>query len=229
MLQDADDVDRATSETNKSIRLRVQDAPGVSELCAVIGELHDNVRAHAEGMGFSMSLNWRPRDPVIEFSVADVGKGFYRECQRLGVPDVIDDASAIRWCLTERNTTKDKDYDELAQMMPEDAMGNPFGNDAKTRAWHNGNHHQGLGLAKLMQLVTAYNGQIWIASGRAALISLPSTRQQEAQYQYGQFIEVPYWKGVAIACRLNISELGRPLEEEPFEEIVQDILNDIFI
>lgn len=226
MLQNPDDVDRATSETNNSIRRRVGDMPGVSELCSVIGELHDNVRAHAEGMGFSMSMNWRQQVPAVEFSVTDFGKGFLRECQRLGIPGVNDDESAIRWCLTERNTTKDKDHDEFAQMMPEDAMGNPFGEQTEARAWHNGNHHQGLGLAKLMQLVTAYNGQLWIATGEAALISTPYTRQED---QCGNFVAVPHWKGVAIACRLKISELGRALEEEPFHDDVQDILDDILL
>lgn len=226
MLQSPDDVDRATSETNNSIRCRVGDIPGVSELCSVIGELHDNVRAHAEGMGFSMALNWGQKEPVVEFSVTDFGKGFFKECQRLGIPEVTDDASAIRWCLTERNTTKDKDHDEFAQMMPEDAMGNPFGDEAETRAWHSGNHHQGLGLAKLMKLVTAYNGQLWIATGGAALVSNPHTRQQNP---YGNFVAVPHWKGVAIACRLKISELGRALEEEPFYDDVQDILDDILL
>lgn len=226
MLQSADDVDVATSETNNSIRLRVGAQPGIAQLCSVIGELHDNVRAHAQGMGFSMSLNWNPNNPVIEFSVADKGKGFLRECQRIGVPDVVDDESAIRWCLTPRNTTKNKDHDEFAQMIPEDVTGNPFEGQADARPWHDGNHHQGLGLAKLMQLVTGYNGCLWVATGEALMVSNPHTRMND---QFGRFVATPHWKGVAIACRLKISELGRTLEEEPFHDDVQDILNDILL
>ncbi|MDR5887534.1 hypothetical protein [Vreelandella janggokensis] len=226
MLQNADDVDAATSETNNSIRLRVEDQPGIAQLCSVIGELHDNVRAHAEGMGFSMALNWNPNNPVIEFSVADKGKGFLRECQRIGVPDVVDDESAIRWCLTPRNTTKDRDHDEFAQMIPEDGMGNPFEGQADARPWHDGNNHQGLGLAKLMQLVTGYNGYLWVATGDTLMVSNPHTRKND---EFGYFCAMPHWKGVAIACRLNISELGRILEEEPFHDDVQDILDDILL
>ena len=232
MLQNADDVDAATSETNDSIRRRVGTQPGISELCSVIGELHDNVRAHAEGMGFSMALNWHPTTPVIEFSVADKGKGFLNECQRIGVPGVVDDESAIRWCLTPEHTTKDIDHDEFAQMIPEDAMGNPFDGQADARPWHDGNHHQGLGLAKLMKLVTAYNGDLWVATGERLLISNPRTRHRDQfgnKDPFGNFVATPHWKGVAIACRLKISELGRPFEEEPFHDDVQDILDDILL
>lgn len=226
MLQDADDVDRATSETTSCIRRQVDDLPGINKLCDVIGELHDNVRAHAEGTGFSMALHWNQygTEPVIEFAVADSGKGFLRECLRRGVPDVEDDESAIRWCLTSRNSTKDIDYDDFAQQQPEDAMGNPFGGDTETRRWHDGNHHQGLGLAQLMKLVTAYNGQLWLASGTQALVSTQGTRQHDP---FGHFVAVPHWQGVAIACRLRISELGQPIEEEQLTDDVQSLLDDI--
>lgn len=164
------------------------------------------------------------REPVIEFAVADSGKGFLGECRRRAIPNVTDDESAIRWCLTPRNSTKDTDHDEFAQQQPEDAIGNPFGEGAETRRWHDGNHHQGLGLAQLMELVTAYNGQMWIATGEAALISNPRTRQDDP---FGNFVVVPHWQGVSIACRLKISELGRYIEEEPLTEDIQDLLDDI--
>ncbi|MGM0703859.1 MAG: hypothetical protein ACQEUG_15870 [Pseudomonadota bacterium] len=228
MLQNIEDVDRATSETTGCIRQQVGDMPGISKLCSVIGELHDNVRAHAEGTGFSMSLHWNRygREPVIEFAVADSGKGFLRECRRRAIAEVQDDESAIRWCLTPRNSTKDIDHDDFAQQQPEDAMGNPFGEDAEIRHWHDGNHHQGLGLAQLMELVTAYDGQLWIATGEAALRSTPRTRQKD---HFGNFVAVPHWQGVTIACRLRISELGKPIEEEPLKEDVQDLLDDMLI
>lgn len=226
MLQTEEDVDTATSETSRCIQQHVGDLPGIRMLCDVIGELHDNVRAHAEGVGFSMSLNWRQMgtDPVIEFAVADAGKGFLRECQRTGVPGVDDDKAAIRWCLEPRHSTKDVALDEFAQQQPEDAIGNPFGDGAEIYVRHDGNHHQGLGLAKLMELVTAYNGTLWVATGKSALVSNTATRCDGG---FGDFVAVPHWKGVAIACRLKISELGQPLEEEPLRDEVQELLDDL--
>lgn len=229
MLQNADDVDRATSETNGCIRAQVEDLPGVSKLCDVIGELHDNVRAHAEGTGFSMSLCWNrygnENDRVIEFAIADSGQGFLRECRRRGIEAITDDEAAIRWCLTRRNSTKDEEHEEFAQVQPEDAIGNPFG-AVEVRRWHNGNHHQGLGLAHLMTLVSNYNGTMWLASGERALISNPRTRSND---EFGNFVAVPHWQGVAIACRLKISELGRNIEEEPLTEDVENLLDDLLL
>lgn len=226
MLENADDVDRATTETTSCIRQQVDNVPGISKLCSVIGELHDNVRAHASGTGFSISLHWKQygKEPVIEFAVADSGQGFLQECRRRGIPDIADDEAAIRWCLTPKNTTKDAVHDEFAQLQPEDAIGNPFGEQSETRPWHNGNHHQGLGLAQLMELIEAYDGTLWIATGTSALVSSPQARQQNP---FGLFVEVPNWQGTAIACRLNISELDKIIEEEPFREDIQDILQEI--
>ncbi|MCE8011676.1 hypothetical protein HBJ58_08940 [Halomonas desiderata] len=228
ILQDANDVDRATSETNGCIRAHVDRLPGINKLCDVIGELHDNVRAHAEGTGFSMSLCWNQYGDedkrVIEFAVADSGQGFLRECRRRGIEAVTDDETAIRWCLTPRNSTKDRDHDEFAQQQPEDAMGNPFGAGLETRRWHNGNHHQGLGLAHLMSLVSAYNGEMWLASGERVLVSNTRTRNAD---EIGNFVAVPHWQGVIIACRLKISELGRNIEEEPLTEDVENLLDDL--
>lgn len=224
MLETPQDVDRATTDTTSCIRKHVGNLPGISGLCSVIGELHDNVRAHAEGAGFSMALIWRRmgQEDVIEFALADAGKGFWAECQRRGIEGIDCHETAIDWCLRPRNSTKDNDFGEFAQRLEEDAIGNPFGEEAAP--WHNGNHHQGLGLDQLMKLVSAYNGDLWVASGDAALVSTPWTRNDQA---FGNYVPVRHWQGVAIACRLKISELGRNVEEEPLTEAVENLLGDL--
>lgn len=227
MLENAEDVDRATTETTDCIRHHIDgDLPGISHLCSVIGELHDNVRAHAEGAGFSMAQLWRymGQHDVIEFSVVDAGKGFLRECQRRAVPGVTDHESAIDWCLRREHSTKDIDYEDFAQQMPEDGIGNPLGGGPDVRPRHDGNHHQGLGLDQLMSLVRHYDGELWIASGDTLLHSTPRTRTDQ---EFGNYVAVPHWQGVAIACRLKLSELGKDIREEPLAEDVQDILDDL--
>lgn len=226
MLENSEDVDRSTSETSNCIRRYAGTNDGINKLCQVIGELHDNVRAHAGGAGFSMSLKWdyMGRTPVIEFSVADCGQGFLRECNRINVPEVIDDSTAIEWCLGFQNSTKDRDYDEFTQTQPLDAMGNPFGENVDTRIWNDGNNHQGLGLAKLMELINLYEGQMWVGSGSSVLVSNKHTRSDES---IGSFHRVPHWQGVAIACRLSLCELGKHVEEEPLPDDVQDVMNFI--
>lgn len=226
MLETPDDVDRATTDTTNCIRQHVENLPGVGKLCSVIGELHDNVRAHAEGVGFSMALIWKQmgKTDVIEFAIADAGKGFLAECRRRNIEGIETHQSAIDWCLRPRHSTKDIDYDDFAQRLAEDAIGNPFGEEAMP--WHNGNHHQGLGLDQLMKLVTAYQGELWIASGDATLVSNTRTRCEQS---VGNYVAVPHWQGVAIACRLRISELGQNHEEEPLSDDVQSILDDILL
>lgn len=227
MLETPEDVDRATTETARCIRQHVEPLPGVSKLCDVVGELHDNVRAHANGAGFSMALIWRhlggPED-VIEFAITDTGQGFLRECRRRGVPGVDDHQSALDWCMRPRNSTKDRDHDEFSQQIAEDAIGNPFEGAAPTHPRHDGNHHQGLGLAHLMDLVKSYQGELWVASGNKVLISNSTTR---AGTEFGSYREIPYWQGVAIACKLKISALGQNVEEEPLSQDVQNLLNDL--
>lgn len=226
MLENAADVDRATTETADCIRHHTGDLPGIGRLCSVIGELHDNVRAHADGAGFSMAQLWsyKGQYDVIEFAVVDAGKGFFRECQRRAVPGVTDHVSAIDWCLRKEHSTKDIDHEDFAQQQPEDAMGNPFGQATDVMYRHDGNHHQGLGLDQLMNLVRHYDGELWIASGDTLLSSTPATR---AEYEFGSYAAVPHWQGVAIACRLKLSELGKNIEEEPLSDDVQSILDDL--
>ncbi|MDW0359013.1 hypothetical protein Q8G38_06745 [Halomonas venusta] len=227
MLETPQDVDRATTVTTSCIRQHVENLPGVGKLCDVVGELHDNVRAHANGAGFSMALIWRhmggPED-VIEFAITDAGQGFLRECRRRGVPEVDDHQSAIDWCLRPRHSTKDRDQDEFSQQIAEDAIGNPFVNGVEVHPRYDGNHHQGLGLAHLMNLVRTYQGDLWVASGDNVLISNENTRSYS---EFGIYEAIPYWQGVAIACKLKISELGRNVEEEQLTQEVQNILEDL--
>lgn len=75
-----------------------------------------------------------------------------------------------------------------------------------------------------MNLVRHYDGELWIASGDTLLSSTPATR---AEYEFGSYAAVPHWQGVAIACRLKLSELGKNIEEEPLSDDVQSILDDL--
>lgn len=60
------------------------------------------------------------------------------------------------------------------------------------------NNHAGLGLAKLIDLVKKYDGELQIVSGDAML---------ELKDDDIFFKAIPYWQGVIIRCKFNISKL----------------------
>ncbi len=64
-----------------------------------------------------------------------------------------------------------------------------------------GNHHMGIGLAKLVKLVKDYSGQLWLASGNSLLTinGLGNPR----------FDEIQEWNGVAISCRFNFNNIAK--------------------
>src|SRR5690606_14693479 len=85
------------------------------------------------------------------------------------------DKQALEWCLKEGNSSKlAKAEDEWAQSLPDDFAGrSPFG-DAPITTGRNGNHHQGLGLAKLVELAKSYGGVLNIASGDCLMMMRPN-------------------------------------------------------
>lgn len=174
------------------------------ELCDVVGDLHDNVWSHAKSTGVSMAQKWSQpsaSDSVFEFALADGGMGFVKELQRSGVAarERIESAKdAIAWCVVRGNSSKIRVEDPWEQRLPDDHMGNPMGSIAKVRG--HGNHHLGLGLAKLVELVEKFKGELWLASGDAMMTI---DRNGLRKYQ-----SLPFqWAGVILSCRFSVSRV----------------------
>jgi hypothetical protein len=199
VLNNPDNTNKAASVINSCIReiFPADELKSfVIDLCDVVGELHDNVWSHGESTGLSMAQTWNEYGtnyPVIEFALADCGLGFLRELQRVGI-QVKNDIEAIQWCIVEGNTSKKRKNDDWGQSLPKDMMNNPIPDIAKPKMSEN--NHMGMGLAKLLNLVNNYKGELWLASGDAIL--------SIAQNGSRTFSFPPQnWKGVAIACRFN--------------------------
>jgi hypothetical protein len=132
-------------------------------LSKVVGELHDNVASHARGVGFSSAQRYRRAGgDVIQFAIVDCGIGMLRNVKRVA-PSVTTDERAIDWCLQRGNTTAVSDGDDWAQRLPEDSLFSPYPETVRTIAGEN--HHQGLGLWHLREIVRAAGGSFWVASG----------------------------------------------------------------
>ncbi len=134
----------------------------IRQLTKVIGELHDNVASHANGAGFSCAQVYRdPAGQRIEFAVADAGCGMLENVSRK-TPAIVDDRSAIRWCLQKGNTTAITTGD-WAQRLPDDAVCNPYPEGIETFATED--HHLGEGLWQLAELVRGSSGSLAVLSG----------------------------------------------------------------
>jgi hypothetical protein len=84
-------VDAATSAMQGCIRSLVSQDINIdfaAELCDVVGDLHDNVWSHAQSPGVSMAQKWNAPmvsgEHIIEFALADSGRGFLAELRRAG-------------------------------------------------------------------------------------------------------------------------------------------------
>jgi len=200
--------DKATGHINNCIRRLLPDSEHeefISQLCDVVGDLHDNVWSHGRSSGVSMAQKWRTIDHhehYLEFALADCGLGFKAELSRVG-NDCESDQHAIEWCIQEGNSTKkQKITDDFAQRMPGDIIDNPLPGIGTPQ--ENDNHHMGLGLAKLIQLVQKYHGELWLASGTDMLIIDSNGKQRYENVGFS-------WKGVALACRFCTSDIKRAL------------------
>lgn len=195
---------------------------GLKELCGIVGELHDNVWSHGRDTGFSMSQTNKVRledDHYIEFALADIGMGLLKEMRRVGM-DVANDQEAIEWCIQKGNSTKlMQDSDAWAQRVPDDLMGgNPFGEGVQT--FHNQNNHQGLGLHKLVELVTKYSGELLLGTGSCLLkIDFNGSRN----YIY---LENP-WKGVSISCKFRTSSLFEAARAEQISPAIKALADKL--
>ena len=211
-LKGAEAANQATGRINSCVREILAGSPTrkqlASDLSFVIGELHDNVAAHTDAVGISMAQRLRQsrKHPAeIIFAIADLGGGFSRKLRQYGI-DHRDDAEAIEWCLTEGRSTaaSGEPKDEWAQVLPDDAIGNPYP-DSIERAYNSANHHQGLGLATLVKRVKEYKGVLEIASGRILYSIQEDGLSQFETLEHG-------WAGVAISCRFRQDAAGSGVE-----------------
>ncbi len=187
-----------------------------SELCDVVGDLHDNVWAHGMATGYSMAQIWKPDSTeYIEFGLADCGMGFRRELLRAGVGNSGSDREAIDWCLKSGNSSKNKPIDEWAQRLPEDAMGNPA--PGVFQQLPSGNHHQGLGLGKLVALVKRHRGKMWVSSGSATCVMDGAGKRR-------YFDNRVQWPGVAVACRFDTSGVRSVPAPDQVTQMIADII-----
>lgn len=217
-LDSRDAVDSGTGQINSCLRAMANSAsvnyaqsPVFAELQAVVGELHDNVWSHGMNSGFSTAQRRKcPKDGVlIEFSLADCGMGFRNELQRARIPYVTTHREAIEWCLQKGNSSKlAVKLDPWAQSVPDDFLGaSPF--QAGVATFQNtGNHHQGLGLAKLFSLAKQYDGLLYLASGDHYL------ELQNGNLSYHELSHS--WQGVAISLAIKESSFvagGQPMQD----------------
>ena len=231
-LASQDAVETATAQINGCLRAYASTdagdysrSPAFKELTHVVGELHDNVWSHGLNTGFSVAQRQsigNSGDHAIEFSLADCGMGFLEELRRARLASkngIQCDKDAIEWCIREGNSSKlAAAQDDWAQSVPDDFIGtNPFGAIALVTG-ANGNHHQGLGLAKLVELAKSYRGVLHIASG-SCLMSM------RLGYNASFRVLKQPWKGVAISLSLKESSLISATED--VAEDVQDIMNQL--
>lgn len=226
VIADRSDVDKAVADVSGCVRAQFpeQDLCGfVGDLCSVIGDLHDNVWSHAESTGISVAQRWAQpgtnrEHHIVEFAVADCGRGLFRELQRSGVSrrhSIASDEQAIDWCIQKGHSSKIREDDGWSQQLPEDAMGNPIGPNA--RAFSTGNHHMGLGLYKLTSLVERYAGRLWIASGDT-LLSVDGSGTKT-------YIQVPcHWQGVTLACRFYTGRVRQRVADQKADELSLSLL-----
>ncbi|PZN70809.1 MAG: hypothetical protein DM484_27845 [Candidatus Methylumidiphilus alinenensis] len=224
LLENEESTDSATQTVNGCIRNHFAglgfDA-FTDKLCGVVGDLHDNVWSHGKSTGFSMAQKWKkPRstnDVMFEFALADCGLGFLRELSRVGLK-IEDDAEAIEWCIVKGHSSKlvnEKQDDGWAQRLPPDLMGCPMPIGVG-RVKESDNHHQGLGLAKLISLVDEYKGSLWLATGRAMLTMKP---------EKSEFISLKFpWKGVCIACRFDGSLVKQYQTTQKNDELTDTLM-----
>jgi len=133
------------------------------ELCKVVGELHDNVASHSDGTGFSCAQVYNKQSDVdssVELSVADNGCGMRRKVEAF-LETKTSSTEAIEWCVEKGNTTY-KEPGKFAQKDEEFAtqVGYPEG----VQTFSSRNHHLGIGLFRLKNLVEICRGGLWIMS-----------------------------------------------------------------
>jgi len=169
-------------------------------LSKVVGEMHDNVASHSRGVGFSIAQRYERRgDDVIQFAIVDSGVGMLRNVKAVA-PVVTTDEQAIDWCLQRGNTTAASRGDGWEQRLPGDSVVSPYPPTVGTITGDN--HHQGLGLWHLQEIVRAAGGSFWVASGAGQCRYLAGA--ERPSYDALK----PVWQGVAIEVELPVPRVA---------------------
>ena len=130
-----------------------------NELCKVVGELHDNVSSHSNGVGFSCAqvYNKNEDNSRVELSVADNGRGMQKQVSSF-LNKEIEAVESIDWCIQQGNTTW-KELGHFAQKDEEFPTQNGYPEGVQT--FSSRNHHLGIGLHRLKSLVELCRGNLW--------------------------------------------------------------------
>lgn len=220
LLDDPNKTDSATSTINKCIRNKLKnDSSYVNELYEVIGELHDNVWSHGQGLGFSIAQYYPTRN-IIEFAIVDCGKGFLRELNSAKVPGINNHEDAIKWCIKRGNSSKKykEEFDDgWGQWVPEDIT---YSSNAFSQAnipqvsTRDENHHEGLGLSKLVDLVKNTRGNLQIISGDT-ILDIQNGSDEE------KYCRIPYpWSGVIIGCSIPTNTVYTSTSNKDFDDLL---------
>lgn len=135
--------------------LEAYDKSLITRLCRVVGELHDNVPSHSQGIGYSAAQVFKSTNPCITFAIADAGCGLLSNVRRVK-QNAINHADAIKWCITPGNTTANSWVDS-----------NQLNPNYLDKIRENEDNHAGLGLDELTKLVDKAQGEYCIWSGDA--------------------------------------------------------------
>lgn len=159
----------------------------VGRICKVVGELHDNVTSHSRGSGFSAAQVYRRR---LVFGIADSGCGILRAIRR-AAPHIVEHGAAISWAFQKGNTGAVVS-DSMAQRW-EPGASDPYTDYGEEL----GNHHQGLGLWTLEQLVSDFGGALWLWSGDAV--------RRRDDRGWVELDPGTTWSGVVIALEIPLN------------------------
>lgn len=171
----------------------------------VIGELIDNVWSHGKALGYAVAQVSRDD---IKFSVVDIGKGFKNVLQEANISGIKSDIDAINWSIQKGHTSKGQE-DEWAQFLPFDSYEDPFSSGVPIKEEEN--HHEGLGLYKLVDLVQKTKGNLSILSGQG-LKFISAERELDSELKN-------HWQGVVIYCTLNIRNIKNALQNSDASDI----------
>ncbi len=202
------EVDHCNALINSVLRKQLeQHAPDlVKRVSKVIGELHDNIASHACGRGYSAAQTYESGKPRIEFAIADCGRGLRRNAREVD-PHIGSDSEAIEWAFAYGNTSA-RPADPWAQRGLEgDCDGREDGDD----------HHQGIGLWELAQLVTATGGRVWVATGEASQLLTGG--------RWVKLTPVINWPGLAIELEIPLdSDAGKAkIKETGLEGLAEEL------
>lgn len=173
----------------------------LDKIAKVVGELHDNVASHASGRGFSAAQFYRKGRPRLEVAIADGGTGFLRNVHRVE-PSITNHGAAIEWCLTKGNTAW-RPPSQKAHLLD---RCDPYSDDHDRAGQRD--HHMGLGLWSLTELVRATRGTLLVWTGDAAysLFSDGATRLVQTPVGWsGVVIELVLYPDQAIQVDLDPS------------------------